>query len=178
MPLDERLDKVKPNGLEEGSIVQLHKMDPLEGDVDNMYVLHHAHARSTYGLSRLLLPGHNIIAEMRCEGHSNDITCLTVLLDNTIVTGSKDKTIRVWERGCCTAVLVGHTSLISCLTGLTASSFVSGGYDYAIRLWHRSAKAEAGWECRLAAEDHTGYLTGLTTLRMPRQSSLEETQST
>jgi len=68
---------------------------------------------------------------------------------------------------------VGHTSVVSCLAGLSSSKFVSGAYDYSLRLWTRSSQT-GGWDCAIAVEDNAGFLTGLTSLYMPRAASLEE----
>jgi len=66
--------------------------------------------------------------------HTKDITCITSL-KNSIITGSEDKTIRIYniktgER----RVLTGHTKRIQCVT-IIKEYIVSGSEDKTIRIW-------------------------------------------
>ena len=51
------------------------------------------------------------------KGHTSGIRCLTLFDKNKLISGSKDKTIKVWclLRGECLETLVGHTDEIWCL---------------------------------------------------------------
>jgi len=72
----------------------------------------------------------------RMEGHSGEVTCMTQLKTNTLVTGSLDYTMRVWGAdGQCMQVLEGHSGAISCISELHDGRIASGSSDYTIRIW-------------------------------------------
>lgn len=58
------------------------------------------------------------------------------MVDTTIVSGSTDRTIRVWdaESGECLHVLYGHSSTVRCLH-LKHGTLVSGSRDATLRVW-------------------------------------------
>ena len=58
------------------------------------------------------------------------------LKGNTVVSGSTDRTIRVWdtESGDCVHVLYGHTSTVRCLA-MHENTVVSGARDGTLRVW-------------------------------------------
>ena len=58
------------------------------------------------------------------------------LKDNIVVSGSTDRTLRVWDAdsGECTHVLYGHTSTVRCLA-LHGDKVVSGSRDGTLRVW-------------------------------------------
>jgi WD40 repeat protein len=56
---------------------------------------------------------------------------------NRLVTGSSDKTVKVWDMrmfGECLNTLEGHTDFVSCLS-FAGDLLVSGSDDCSIRLW-------------------------------------------
>ncbi|GIY28466.1 putative wd40 domain protein [Caerostris darwini] len=72
--------------------------------------------------------------------HSDAITCYTVTYDcQTIVTGSNDMSLKVWEVGSgkLTQVLVGHESMVTCAAcaPLSPSLVVSGSADCNLIVW-------------------------------------------
>ena len=58
------------------------------------------------------------------------------LKGSTVVSGSTDRTLRVWdtESGECTHVLYGHTSTVRCLA-MHRNKVVSGSRDGTLRVW-------------------------------------------
>jgi F-box and WD-40 domain protein CDC4 len=71
----------------------------------------------------------------KCEqilrGHTSTVRCIQSAGPTTVVSGSRDTTLRVWdlERGVSTKVLVGHSSSVRCLA-VHGDIVVSGSYDY------------------------------------------------
>jgi WD40 repeat protein len=52
------------------------------------------------------------------NGHTSKVTALVVLHDGKLASGSRDKTVRVWENGVCLLTLAGHTSWVTALAVL------------------------------------------------------------
>lgn len=71
----------------------------------------------------------------KCEqilrGHTSTVRCIQFAGYKTVVSGSRDTTLRVWdlEKGVSTKVLVGHSSSVRCLA-VHGDLVVSGSYDY------------------------------------------------
>ncbi len=85
------------------------------------------------------------VCQMLLQGHEREVTSVAVTADGqTAVSGSKDKTVRVWDLvgGRCTAILNGHTAWIMSVAvtpdGRTA---VSGAQDNTVRVWDQGAVA-------------------------------------
>jgi WD40 repeat protein len=68
-----------------------------------------------------------------------------VLPDGRLVSGSRDKAIRVWDlgRGAATPVLEGHESWVTALAVLPDGRLVSGSLDQTIRVWDLARGATA-----------------------------------
>ena len=81
----------------------------------------------------LKTPLYTKIATLR--GHTDIVCCLTIH-ENKLVSGSRDKTIRIWntETYELIATLRGHTDNVSCLT-LHENKLYSGSKDKTIRVW-------------------------------------------
>jgi len=94
------------------------------------------------------------------DGHSNWVLCLDVIGD-TIVSGCKDKTIKIWNMrtGQCEKTLNGHTYSVTCLE-IAGSTIVSGSQDKTIKIW----SMETG-ECKKTLTGHTNYVMCLQVLR-------------
>ena len=65
--------------------------------------------------------------------------CLQALPDGRIVSGSDDKTLRIWSRDEAgiwqSEELVGHTDWVRCLQVLPDGRIVSGSDDQTIKIW-------------------------------------------
>jgi WD40 repeat protein len=62
---------------------------------------------------------------------------LAVLSDNTLASGSVDKTIRIWDtvNGILLKILNGHTDYIHALAVLPNNTLASGSNDKTIKIW-------------------------------------------
>ncbi len=65
--------------------------------------------------------------------HDAPVRCLAVL-GTRIVSGSEDKTIRVWENGRQVHCLQEHEELVMCLL-TSGNQIISGSYDGTVRVW-------------------------------------------
>jgi WD40 repeat protein len=77
------------------------------------------------------------------SGHSGVVFCLQALPDGRIVSGSDDKTIRIWSKspdgGWESEVLNGHSDFVTCLQALPDGRIVSGGFERSIRIWAKGS---------------------------------------
>ena len=96
------------------------------------------------------------------EDHTGAVMCLdTVDGERSLVSGSVDRTMRLWDlpTGTCTSQLVGHARSVHCLTVSKASPHGSqmlftGSRDHSIKLWDmRTAR------CEHTLLGHTGSVT-------------------
>ncbi|KAL4428166.1 hypothetical protein ABPG75_002255 [Micractinium tetrahymenae] len=87
-------------------------------------------------------------------GHLEDVRSLAVTPEGVVVTGSRDKTIKLWAQGedgsySETTTLVGHTDFVSALTyappgvleGCPAGAVVSGSRDNSVMVWDLASAA-------------------------------------
>lgn len=111
-------------------------------------------------------------------GHTEDVRCSTVLSSlqkessqDVIVTGSRDKSIRVWECStqdaceCSSGAIMGHSDYVTALCsleGLEAGAFVSGSRDATLRLWRRKQGTE--YQSSSVLEGHQYQVTGVVGL--------------
>ena len=65
--------------------------------------------------------------------------CVAVLPRDRIVSGSRDKTLRVWDvtegGGHCLQTLRGHTGWVNCVGVLPDGRVVSGSRDKTLKVW-------------------------------------------
>lgn len=94
------------------------------------------------------------------EGHTKPVCSLAVLNDDTIVSGSCDSTIKLWnsKTGECIRTLKGHLFQIWALTVLSDDTIVSGSADNTIKLWNRDGR------CIYTLEGHGHPVYSLTVL--------------
>jgi WD40 repeat protein len=99
--------------------------------------------------------------ELCMEGHTDCVTSLAVLGDGRVVSGSDDKTLRVWNAatGECERTLDGHTDRVKSLAVLGDGRVVSGSDDDTLRVWNA-----ATGECERTLEGHTYIVTSLAVL--------------
>lgn len=82
-------------------------------------------------------------ATEKSVSHSDTVTCYTVTYDGaTIVTGSADMSLKVWEVASAkiTQVLVQHEGPIVCVgtAALASSLVISGSQDHDAIIWYLS----------------------------------------
>ena len=71
------------------------------------------------------------------EGHSDSVTCIALIPDGRVVSGSNDSTVRVWDAvtGQCLQTLRGHEDIITCVAVFPDGRVVSGSDDRILRMW-------------------------------------------
>jgi WD40 repeat protein len=70
------------------------------------------------------------------KGHTRPVCSLIKLKDGKIVSGSWDKTIRVWKDDTCVQTLEGHTNWVTTLLELADGRLASGSSDNTVRVWN------------------------------------------
>ncbi len=94
------------------------------------------------------------------EGHTKSVTSIQYSPDGkTLVSGSFDKTVRVWdvERGLCERVLEGHTGEVTSIQySPDGKTVLSGSGDNTVRIWD----VERGF-CKQVLEGHTDGVTSI-----------------
>ncbi len=71
-----------------------------------------------------------------CRGHEYGISSVCVTQDGKIVSGSVDKTVRVWDiEGNQLAVCRGHDGYVRLVCVTQDGKIVSGSYDNTVRVW-------------------------------------------
>lgn len=90
------------------------------------------------------------------KGHTNGVMCVQIL-DNILVTGSYDSTIKVWniDTGEVLRTLTGHTMGIRCLQ-LDDSKLISGSMDHTLKVWNWRTG-----ECLSTFQGHSKGVIGL-----------------
>ena len=69
-------------------------------------------------------------------GHRKWVKCLCQLKNNNyILSGSDDKTIKVWSFNECIKTLIGHTNSVRTICQLNDFYFASGSFDKTIKIW-------------------------------------------
>lgn len=72
-------------------------------------------------------------------GHTDAILHLISLINDRIVSGSGDKTLKIWKsNGECLSTLNGHSNWVYCMLELKDRKMVSAGYDNYIKFWDLS----------------------------------------
>ena len=71
------------------------------------------------------------------EGHHSRVSCVSILSDRYVVSGSWDYTLRIWDSatGQCLQTLEGHKNRVSCVAVLPDAIVVSGSDDCTLRIW-------------------------------------------
>ena len=95
-------------------------------------------------------------------GHSKYIRAMTLFYETTgqvlIITGSEDKTIRIWRGPECVFGFKGHTGSINCLLMHPSGVLLSGSSDKTVRMW------KLNMEKAQALIKHKGTLNDLVLL--------------
>ncbi|KAF5370245.1 hypothetical protein D9757_012009 [Collybiopsis confluens] len=111
------------------------------------------------------LQGHQAIwpaLEVSLSGHKDEVTSVAFSPDGTrIVSGSKDKLVRIWNAENGTAVgkpLKGHTSYVSCVAfSPNGTRIVSGSWDTTVRIWN----ADSGIAVGKPLQGHTNMVNSV-----------------
>ena len=71
------------------------------------------------------------------RGHRSSVLCVAALPRDRIVSGSRDKTLKVWDvnHGLCLQTLRGHTGWVNCVGLLPDGRVISGSRDKTLKVW-------------------------------------------
>ncbi|CAH1775959.1 unnamed protein product [Owenia fusiformis] len=95
---------------------------------------------------------------LRLEGHSNTVSCLAAGKFGTILSGSWDKTAKVWLNQKCVMTLTGHELAVWAVAVMPEQGvMLTGSADKTIKMW------KAG-RCEKTYKGHTDCVRGLAVL--------------
>ena len=71
------------------------------------------------------------------QGHRSSVLCVAALPRDRIVSGSRDKTLKVWDvtEGLCLQTMRAHTGWVNCVGVLPDGRVVSGSRDKTLKVW-------------------------------------------
>eukprot|EP00126_Sphaerothecum_destruens_P012575 Sdes_comp21546_c0_seq1m20162 len=92
-----------------------------------------------------------------CIGHTDTVCCIAAGNAGVFVSGSWDKTCRVWSSGKCLAVLKGHEMAVWAILVFPNDDIVTGSADKTLKLWRKE-------ECIFTLNAHTDCVRGLALL--------------
>jgi WD40 repeat protein len=101
---------------------------------------------------------HNGDFDIKFEGHIDFISCCSIISNTRLVSGSFDRTLKVWDllTKKCELTLVGHTGWIKCCAVLPDRNgfrLVSGSLDKTLKIWN----LQTG-KCELTLEGHSDII--------------------
>ena len=76
------------------------------------------------------------------KGHEKWVKCVLELDNGIIVSGSDDKSIKLWKNNYNIRTIVEHTNSIRSLCQINKKYFASGSFDFTIKIWEINS-----WEC-------------------------------
>ena len=96
-------------------------------------------------------------------GHTGSVNALTILQNGDLVSGSIDKTIKLWNPvdGSLKKTLIGHTEGVCALTVLLNGDLVSGSEDKTIKIWITTTDGSL----KRTLTEHTNSVYALTVLQ-------------
>ena len=74
--------------------------------------------------------------------HDRVLQAVAAAPDGRIITGSFDKTVKIWRDGKCVRTINAHTSLIWSVDALSDGRFLTGSVDQTARLWQPDGTLE------------------------------------
>ncbi len=96
-----------------------------------------------------------------CQGHAGYVWDIIELADGRLASGSRDRTIRIWDReGRVEQVLTHHTGSVTRLLS-RGGGFWSGGRDRRIAVWE---PGEEGFELANTFQAHEGAILAMASL--------------
>jgi len=96
---------------------------------------------------------------MTLTGHELAVWCVAILPGvGVMVTGSADKTLRLWRTGKCEQILRGHTDAVRGIAIISAEEFLSCSNDATVRRWNPSG------ECLGTYYGHENFIYSISLL--------------
>jgi WD40 repeat protein len=99
-------------------------------------------------------------------GHGGCVRCMAAAPDGRIITGSDDRTIKVWCDGACERTIQAHTNKVEVVAVLPGGvRFISGSFDGTVKLWTLDGALEHTYHvgevrCAAALPDGTHFVVG------------------
>ncbi|MBS1988026.1 WD40 repeat domain-containing protein [Candidatus Dependentiae bacterium] len=105
------------------------------------------------------------------EGHTGWVNCIKQLNDGRLTSGSRDKTIKVWDLNTnrCFVTLEGHAGSVKCIKQLNDGRLVSCSCDRTIKLWDLNTN-----RCVATLEGHKSGVNCITQLNDGRLASCSD----
>ena len=78
---------------------------------------------------------------LECEEHTDEISAVAILGENAVITGSFDRSLRVWDlsqetsHSACRGELVGHTAGVTAVVAMRDGRVVSGDDRGCMLVW-------------------------------------------
>ena len=95
-------------------------------------------------------------------GHQGAISSLCLLSNNLLVSGSKDKTIKIWDlENLSTISKFGHSEEVSALCYVREGVFVSGSDDKSLVIWSKSSPESTTYSLRQRLTGHTSGIQAI-----------------
>ena len=81
--------------------------------------------------------GNNLCVLSTLRGHTDNIWDICNMGENHVITGSWDKTMRMWDirSGECIQILQGHTGGVYCVHLHSSGYLLTGSGDHTVRIW-------------------------------------------
>mmetsp|Transcript_16999 Transcript_16999/g.18926 ORF Transcript_16999/g.18926 Transcript_16999/m.18926 type:complete len:753 (+) Transcript_16999:55-2313(+) len=99
-------------------------------------------------------PSMNATQVQKYVGHSSSVTSLSMTNTGYVISGSVDKTVRVWKSASEVMELKGHEHIVWAVLGLDNGDIVSGSADRSIVIWHQG-------NIKKRITEHTDAVRGL-----------------
>ena len=79
----------------------------------------------------------NYIDSQTLTRDSDEVSCVAVINENTIVSGSADNLLRIWDikSGKVIQTLTGHSSEVFCVFMINENIIVSCSADFLLKIW-------------------------------------------
>ena len=100
-------------------------------------------------------------------GHDGTVNCMVAAPDGRIITGSRDRTIKVWRDGACERTIQAHSAWVNAVVLPGGARFVSGSSDGTAKLYTFGGELERTFEvgstvsCVAALPDGVHFVVGL-----------------
>ena len=100
----------------------------------------------------------SVVATETFNKHTEPVTCLELLPNNRIASGSTDTSVLVWslDKFQCVNEFLGHWGPVECLCAYGGNQVISGSSDKTIRVWDSELN-----ECPRTLLGHTNGVTSL-----------------
>jgi len=100
------------------------------------------------------------------SGHGSAVTALAVLPDGRVISGSDDKTLKLWDlkSQSCVATLTGHSDSVYALVLVPDGCLMSGSGDKTIKLWNLAKTKLFQKNCVATLTGHSSAVSTLALL--------------